>query len=254
LLVSYILIALLSLLGWWIGKMTTVGASESHLFYIPRHTLNRLTKGNRGNPRISDNDIITALFTMAYAQLWQTDVPRPSFVRKRKKIPNKVTAIVPCDFRHRLGVPQNFTGSCAVGLYVTSPMSLLLQPISSPALSSVAALSRQTVDEVDAKVIERFTRRAMLAIKIVGDKARVLYSLMVCQAFSNQSRLPFYEVDFGFGRPRLVVPMAYSKSLAVIVPPPPPSQDVYVYLTLEVEDMAAILQNEDFIAIAKMVY
>jgi hypothetical protein len=218
------------------------------LFCVPRRTLDEVTKhdGQDKKSRLSDNDVVTALFTMAYAQMRQA--------ASNGKMPRKVTAIVPCDFRHRLGVPQNFTGSCAVGLYVTAPLALLLQHITPSSLSEVAAISRRSVDEVDIKVIERFSKRAMLAIQLLGDKARDLYSLMVCQAFSNQSRLPFYDVDFGFGRPLFVSPMAYSKSLAVIVPPPPPSRDVYVYLTLEVEAMAHMLRNEGFMAMVKRVY
>ena len=245
---SLVLTTLVRVVMFLVGKKTSTGTSRALLFCVPRRTLDEVTKhdGQVRKSRLSDNDVVTALFTMAYAQMCQA--------ASNGKMPRNVTAIVPCDFRHRLGVPQNFTGSCAVGLYVTAPLSLLLQQITPSSLSEVAAISRRSVNEVDIKVIERFARRAMLVIQLLGDKARDLYSLMVCQAFSNQSRLPFYDVDFGFGRPLFVSPMAYSKSLAVIVPPPPPSRDVYVYLTLEVEGMAHILRNEGFMGMVERVY
>jgi len=246
--VSLVLTTLVRVVMFFLGKKTSTGTSRALLFCVPRRTLDEITKhdGQDKKSRLSDNDVVTALFTMAYAQICQA--------ASNGQMPRKVTAIVPCDFRHRLGVPQNFTGSCAVGLYVTAPLTLILQPITPSSLSEVAAISRRSVDDVDIKTIERFAKRAMLAIQLLGDKARDLYSLMVCQAFSNQSRLPFYDVDFGFGRPRFVSPMAYSKSLAVIVPPPPPSRDVFVYLTLEVEGMAHILRNEGFMAMVNRVY
>lgn len=254
--ISLLLTAILSFVAWVSGKQTATGAAKSHMFCIQRDTLNGLRRVESGG-RLSDHDIITALFTMGYAQTKQTQVTEPSSFKKAiglKARSPKVSAIVPCDLRHRLGVPESYTGSCAIGLYVTAPTDMLLCPIGSGSLAKVAAISRKTVDEVDLKVIEQFAARAMKAIKLLGDKARVLYALMVCQAFTNQSRLPWYNVDFGFGVPSLVVPVAYSKSVAVIVSPPPPSKDVYVFLTLEVKDMAVLLQNEGFTTVAKIIY
>jgi helvolic acid biosynthesis cytochrome C16-acyltransferase len=243
--ISAILTAILALVGWFIGKRTTTGTSESHLFRISRGTLDQLRKVEDG-AKISDNDVIVAVFTMLYAQLRQVNA---------RKLPKEIKAIVPCDFRHRLGVAESFTGSCAVGLYVAFPSTLLLQPMSSSmAIRSAAATSRKTIDGTGPLAIENLVKRAMMAIRMVGDRARILYSLMVCQAFSNQSRLPFYEVDFGNGNLEFVVPMAYSKSLSVVFPSPPQSSDVYVYLTLEVKDMEAALMNKDFLDIVDVVY
>ncbi|KAI1191706.1 transferase family protein [Nemania serpens] len=249
--ISFIIVNIFMLVEIFGGKQTTAGTSQSHLFCLPRDTLDRLREDKQADRRLSDNDIVTALFTMAYAQLLQA---KQKAGTRRGKLPKEITAIVPCDFRHRLGVPENYTGSCAIGLYVTCPFSLLVQPISSSALSKAAGISRLTIDGVDAQVIEGFTKRAMMAVKMMGDKVRILYSLMVAQAFSNQSRLPFYEADFGCGKPQFVAPMAYSKSLAVIVPSPPTSQDVYVFLTLEVEDMEIVMGNKDFRKVVEIIY
>ncbi|KAI0391963.1 transferase family protein [Xylariaceae sp. FL0594] len=248
--ISFLLVNLLTLLETLRGRKTSIGSSQSHLFRLRRETLDRLKTDETAERQVSDNDIITALFTMAYAQLLQAKQGGS----KKPKLPKEITAIVPCDFRHRLGVPEAYTGSCAVGLYVTCPFALLIQPISSSALLTAAGISRQTVDGADAEVIEGFAKRAMMAVKILGEKVRTLYSLMVAQAFSNQSRLPFYEADFGGGRPVFVAPMAYSKSLAVILPSPPESRDICVFLTLEVDDMRVVMENEDFRSIVEIIY
>ncbi|KAG9249491.1 transferase family protein [Emericellopsis atlantica] len=243
--VSYVLTALLGIVTWFVAKKTSTGPSVSHLFRVPRESLDRVSSTHQGKLALSDNDIITALFLMSYAQLGRFSGWR---------LPKDITAIVPCDFRHRLGVPESFTGSCAVGIYVEAPLNLLLQPITPSSLSAVAAISREAVSKVDVHVITSLAKKATKAMQVLGDKARLLYSLMVCQAFSNQSRLPFYEIDFGAGGPLFVAPMAYSKSLAVIVPSPPGSEDVYVYLTLEEREMNRILQNEGFMSMVKLYY
>ncbi|KAI1813109.1 transferase family protein [Poronia punctata] len=248
--VSFLVVKLLVLVEMFRGKQTSTGTSQSHLFCLSRDRLERLKRDGPKEKRISDNDIVTALFTMVYAQLLQTRQQSG----RGSKLPKEITAIVPCDFRHRLGVPENYTGSCAVGLYVTCSFDLLVQPMASPALSEVAAISRRTIDGVDAKIIEGFAKRAMMAVKMMGEKVRILYSLMVAQAFSNQSRLPFYEADFGGGQPLFFAPMAYSKSLAVIVPSPPSSRDVHVFLTLEVDDMKVVMGNKDFRNMVEIVY
>jgi hypothetical protein len=81
--------------------------------------------------------------------------------------------------------------------------------------------------------------------------------MMVSEAFSNQSRLGFYEVDFGAGGPGMVAPMAYSNTVAVICPAPGPGGDgvgVRVFLTLRPGVMRVLLAKGFLDEFTEMVY
>lgn len=234
----------LDILSFFLRKNLTFGDSDSHLFAISRGKMDAVrSEAKRLGASISDNDLIVALFTMAYAQSASAGLGS-----------GKVKAIVPCDFRHRLDIPEAYVGNCAVGLFVTVPIQHLLKPISNESLVTVAMECRKTVDSADRNTIEQLVKRAMQSIGLLGSKARVLYSLMVCQAFSNQSRLDFYSVDFGLGPPLLAVPVAYPRTLAVVVPTPPSSDGTYIWLSLQSEQMKRLLQNKDFRSFINIVY
>jgi hypothetical protein len=267
LLLSLLIRLLLTLYVLFSSKQAAPDFIESHLFRLSRPVLNTLrdeiARLQPESPRVSDNDIVTALFLMAFAQSnehvsAEADTKASPLARTLKKVlgaGNKsISAIVPCDFRHRIGMPENYTGNCAIGIYVTVPRDILISPITPEYLAKVAVISRETVDQVDTKTVEKFISRALRIIDLVGHKANVLYSMMVCQAFSNQSRLPFYDVDFGFGRPVLVVPMAYPNTVAVIVPSASPHIDVDVFLTLRPNVMAALLKKQDLLSFATLLY
>ncbi|KAK2867857.1 hypothetical protein FQN49_003403 [Arthroderma sp. PD_2] len=235
---------LLNVLAFFLKKNLTAGDSDSHLFSVSRNSMDAVRdEAKRSGNTISDNDLIVALFTMAYAQ---STSAKPGSAR--------VKAIVPCDFRHRLDIPEAYVGNCAVGLFVTVPTDQLFEPICDKSLITVAMECRKTVDRADRNTIEQLIKRAMQSIRLLGNKARVLYSLMVCQAFSNQSRLPFYSVNFGLGPPVLAVPVAYPRTLAVVVPSPPSSDDVYVWLSLQTEQMRLLMQNDNFRSFVNIVY
>lgn len=246
---SWILVMLLSVVAFFIKKRRLAdGDSESHLFAISRRDLDAVqSKARDRSISVSHNDLIVALFTMAYAQ--------SSNKSKAKVSGSKIKAIMPCDFRHRLGIPEAYTGNCAVGLFVTASSEQLLQPIEGQSIIEAAYVCRKTVDSAaDRIIIERLVKRAMQSIRLLGDKARILYSLMVCQAFSDQSRLAFYSVDFGFGPPVLVVPVAYPRTLAVVVPSPPGSEDVYIWLSLQSVQMGRLLQIMGFRSFVRVLY
>ncbi|KAM5476785.1 hypothetical protein MauCBS54593_000055 [Microsporum audouinii] len=234
----------LNILAFFLKKNLTSGDSDSHLFTISRNSMDAVRdEAKQSGNTVSDNDLIVALFTMAYAQSTSA-----------KPGSSKVKAIVPCDLRHRLDIPEAYVGNCAVGLFVTVPTDQLFEPICGRSLITVAMECRKTVDTADRNTIERLIKRAMQSIRLLGNKARVLYSLMICQAFSNQSRLAFYSVNFGLGPPVLAVPVAYPRTLAVVVPSPPPSDDLYVWLSLQSEQMRLLMQNENFRSFANIIY
>lgn len=234
----------LDILAFFLKKNLTCGGSDSHLFAISRGKMDAArNEAKLFGASISDNDLVVALFTMAYAQSMSARLGS-----------GKVKAIVPCDFRHRLDIPEAYVGNCAVGLFVTVPKQHLLKPICNESLVTVAMECRKAVDSADRNTIEMLVKRAMQSIRLLGNKARVLYSLMICQAFSNQSRLDFYSVDFGLGPPLLAVPVAYPRTLAVIVPTPPSSDDTYIWLSLQSEQMERLLQNKDFRSFVNVVY
>ncbi|KAH0592317.1 hypothetical protein MHUMG1_09930 [Metarhizium humberi] len=265
---SMLLVAVVSLLGLILKRNLTAGRTRSHLFRVGRDKLdavkNLAKTSSRSSDCISYNDVLVAIFTTAYAQCTMQEkksASSPSYksgIFRRK--PSQASAIVPCDFRHRLGVPEGYTGNCAVGLFVTAPSETLLRPMTDTSVMEVARFSRSTTSAADGATIEKLIQRAMTSIRLLGDKVRILYSLMICQAFSNQSRLPFYEVDFGVGRPVFVSPMAYPRTVAVIVPPPPPpslamGRDAFfVYLTLEECQMGRVLGNGGFQSFAEVIY
>ena len=91
-------------------------------------------------------------------------------------------------------------------------------------------------------------------INLVGAKANVLCSIMVCQVFSNQSRQQLYETNFGFRTPRLVVPIANFNTVAVIAPSEPSSDGVNVFSTLQPRVMGVLLKKQYLHPFAKLVY
>ncbi|KAI9375155.1 transferase family protein [Aspergillus egyptiacus] len=254
-LLSTLVVLFLALYQRFLADKTPPDEIDSHLFSVPRHALDRLREtATRIDPsaRVSDHDLITALFTLAFAHTKRLLTRRTPSVK----------AIVPCDFRHRIGVPSNYTGSCAIGLYVSIPGSLLEAPLTAESVARAALLSRAVVDTANARAtIHTFIRRALRAIAFVGDKANVLYAMMVSQAFSNQSRLGFFEVDFGAGGPRMVAPMAYSNTVAVIFPAPGPGPGgdgdgvgFRVFLTLRPGVMQVLLAKGFLDEFTEMVY
>lgn len=263
---SMLLVAVVSLLGLILKRNLTAGRTRSHLFRVRRDKLdavkNLATTRSKPSNCISYNDVLVAIFTIAYAQCTMQEKKSASSPSSRggifRRKPPQARAIVPCDFRHRLGVPEGYTGNCAVGLFVTAPSETLLRPMTETSVMEVASFSRSTTSAADGATIEKLIQRAMRSIRFLGDKVRILYSLMICQAFSNQSRLPFYEVDFGVGRPVFVSPMAYPRTVAVIVPPPPSlamGRDAFfVYLTLEECHMSRVLGNGGFQSFAEVIY
>ncbi|KID93310.1 transferase family protein, partial [Metarhizium majus ARSEF 297] len=114
-----------SLLGLALKRNLTVRSTRSHLFRVRRDKLdsvkNLATTRSTSSDCISYNDILVAIFTIAYAQCTMQEKSASSPASKggifRQK-PPQASAIVPCDFRHRLGVPEGYTGNCAVGLFV----------------------------------------------------------------------------------------------------------------------------------------
>ncbi|KAF2753864.1 transferase family protein [Pseudovirgaria hyperparasitica] len=251
---SLLLRCLLEVFVLFSKKQDSAAVLESHLFRVKRsfiegvqHEAATLSLGTK----VSSNDVIVSLFTMAF---FQSSYP-PSV---KSSPPESLSAIVPCDFRHRLKVPERYSGSCAIGLYVTAPTSLLRLPISAKAvqpIAEVALISRNTVTEVSQASIETFLKRALRVITLLGHRANVLYASMVCQAFSNQTRLGYYDTDFGNGRPEFIAPMAYSNTVAVIMPSRPEANgDIDVFLTLRPWVMQQLLGNSDFSECIELVY
>ncbi|KAG5984545.1 hypothetical protein E4U55_004328 [Claviceps digitariae] len=257
---SILLLLIARLLGVVLKTNLKAGKTRSHLFCLPKEKLDSIRHSAVSNPKVatalSNNDILVAIFTMAYAR---SIIRSPPAIKQqqttscKRRSPN-VSVIMPCDFRHRLNVPESYTGNCAVGLFVKIPSNYLLQPISKTSVAEVARYSRHTISRVDRHTIEISLRRATRFTQLLGNRVRDLYALMICQAFSNQSRLPFYEVDFGHGRPVFVAPMAYSRTVAVVAPSPPPSTSSFVYLTLEEGQMARLLEDKGFMKFADLIY
>lgn len=114
---------------------------------------------------------------------------------------------------------------------------------------------REVVDRLDRTTVERFVTRALQVIRLVGTKANAIYSMMICQAFANQTRLWFCDVGFGDGSPVLVAPLAFSSIVAVIISATPWAQmDVPAFLSLRPRLMETSLKKQFLDDLATLVY
>ncbi|KAJ2562746.1 hypothetical protein GGH12_002986 [Coemansia sp. RSA 1822] len=226
-------------------------------FHVSRKTIGRLRQSvkevSATNQRVSDNDILMAAITIAYAQSSlksesvHTDTGFASWLKSAlfgSSSNNSKTFVTmeAANIRHRIPNKnlENYCGNAALSMMVYNPVELLQMPASLKVLTQVALSVRKSTNELTgeyiAQVIHGADSESDSIFRPLIYNARVAEMLMV----TNLSRFTLYTADFGWGVPQFVAPVngKFPKS-ALFFPAHPSKGGVYVHLV----DSASILQH-----------
>ncbi|KAJ2554677.1 hypothetical protein EV175_002514, partial [Coemansia sp. RSA 1933] len=248
--------------------------AQSHIFRLSSRKLSALKNDilalkTSDGYAISDNDVITALLYMVVLQCNkghgsiapdETEPSRSCCWPKSPKNSNKdeqrlVTIAVDC--RYRLGKPDlaKFTGNGILSHILAFPLENIRAEIDPMSLAKCALQVRQGINRISPKYVRQFID--------IGDSApdcfqRLMANMMhVPTRFcvSSQSRMNFYGVDFGNGRPMWVSPpKMYVPGYASILPVPDSSGDRLVFLSVKKDIMAKVFCHPYWNSIAELVY
>ncbi|KAJ2164478.1 hypothetical protein GGF45_006141, partial [Coemansia sp. RSA 551] len=188
-------------------------------FHVSRETLDQLRqsvkKNSSTNLRISDNDVLMAAITIAYAQsILKHESERTNtglaswlksaFLGSSSKNPKNFVTAEAADIRHRIpnGNLENYSGNSAISMMVHSPIELLQIPASSEALTQVALGVRKSTNEITSEYIAQSIHEAESESDFVFRP--LVHNTFVAERMmvTNLSRFTFYTTDFGWGIPQ----------------------------------------------------
>ncbi|KAJ2555992.1 hypothetical protein IWW35_000277 [Coemansia sp. RSA 1878] len=226
-------------------------------FHVSRETLDQLRQSvktiSATDQRISDNDVLMAAITIAYAQSilkHKSEHPdvglaswlKPTLLGSSSKNPKNFVAVEAADIRHRIPNSnlETYSGNSAISMMMLNPIELLQMPASPEVLTQVALGVRKSTEGVTSEYIAQSINggdaESDVVLRPLIYKARVAERLMA----TNFSRFTLYKTDFGWGIPQFVAP-ANTKipKIATFFPAHPFKGGVYVHLV----DSVSILQQ-----------
>ncbi|KAJ1756344.1 hypothetical protein GGH15_001257 [Coemansia sp. RSA 562] len=226
-------------------------------FHVSRETLDQLRqsvkKNSSTNLRISDNDVLMAAITIAYAQsILKHESERTNtglaswlksaFLGSSSKNPKNFVTAEAADIRHRIpnGNLENYSGNSAISMMVHSPIELLQIPASSEALTQVALGVRKSTNEITSEYIAQSIHEAESESDFVFRP--LVHNTFVAERMmvTNLSRFTFYTTDFGWGIPQFVGPVnAKFPKFTWFYPAHPSKGGIYIHLN----DYSNILQQ-----------
>ncbi|KAJ2458254.1 hypothetical protein GGF42_002189 [Coemansia sp. RSA 2424] len=255
----------------WISpktRSTILGAAlsrrglEGHAFHISASKLASLRASIQEyittSERISGNDVITALLSMAVAQSeaeCKQDAAAtrgylsslasylfPSMYAQNSEFATQITL----DIRPRLkGLSAaRYIGNAVVTRCLASPMESLTSGIDAQSLALAAQNVRKLVNDVDPQYIGQYidTLHKDPSCFMCPIACALSKTMMVV---SNQSRFSLYKADFGSGTPVWVSPPRTFFTNFISILPAPPSADGYVLcVSMTTQAMAKLLNNK----------
>ncbi|KAJ2540586.1 hypothetical protein GGH12_002988 [Coemansia sp. RSA 1822] len=226
-------------------------------FYVSRKTLDQLCQSVKDisatDQHISDNDVLTAAITIAYAQSAlkheseSTNSGLASWLKSAlfgSSSNNSKTFVTmeAANIRHRISNAnlENYTGNSAINMLVINPIEMLRKPAWPEVLTQVALSVRKSTNEITgeyiAQVIHESNAESDAVFRPLIYNAGVAEQLMV----TNFSRFTLYTTDFGWGVPQFVSPVnGKFPKFATFFPAHPSKGGVYVHLN----DFASNLQQ-----------
>ncbi|KAJ2121231.1 hypothetical protein IW147_004461 [Coemansia sp. RSA 720] len=226
-------------------------------FYVSCETIDRLCKSVKDisatDQHISDNDVLTAAITIAYAQSVikheseRTNSGLASWLKSAlfgSSSNNSKTFVTMEAANIRRRIPnanlENYCGNAALNMVVYNPVELLQMPASLEVLTQVALSVRKSTNELTgeyiAQVIHGADALSDAVFRPLIYNARVAEMLMV----TNLSRFTLYTADFGWGAAQYVSQTNTKfPKFAMFFPAHPSKGGVYVHLV----DSASILQH-----------
>ncbi|KAJ2274864.1 hypothetical protein GGH14_003977, partial [Coemansia sp. RSA 370] len=217
-------------------------------FHVSRETLDQLCQSVKStsatDQRISDNDVLMAAITIAYAQSilkHKSEHPdvglasrlKPTLLGSSSKNLKNFVAVEAADIRHRIPNSnlETYSGNSAISMMMLNPIELLQMPASPEVLTQVALGVRKSTEGVTSEYIAQSINggdaESDVVLRPLIYKARVAERLMA----TNFSRFTLYKTDFGWGIPQFVAP-ANTKipKIATFFPAHPSKGGVYVHL------------------------
>ncbi|KAJ2738303.1 hypothetical protein GGI20_006293, partial [Coemansia sp. BCRC 34301] len=193
--------------------------AEAHMFHISSGRLEALRSLLHDHVpseiRLSDNDLIASLASMAIANGFYRKPSSGNGLVGRVKsacasiirglFGNTTTehlTFLIVDTRHRLGISMSgYTGNCVIPQLVINQSQRMGTPITPEAHAHVACRVRAAVQDFDRPYISQFIRTlnehpssfAQPLVYSINHPERVFVT--------NQSRFPLYSLNFGFGTP-----------------------------------------------------
>ncbi|KAJ2867011.1 hypothetical protein GGH94_001178 [Coemansia aciculifera] len=217
--------------------------------------------------RISDNDLLTALLTMAVAQSEAECMQESasasylsslvSYLFPSMYTPDSsfVTQVV-VDTRPRLkGLSTvGYTGNSVLTRCLVNSMESLTSGINEQSLAPIAKSVRQLVNGVDAQYIGQFVDTLYKDPLCFMCPATYAFS-KTTMVLSNQSRFPLYHADFGNGIPTWISPVrTFFPNFSSIIPTHPSTGGYVVYISMTERAMAKFLQNKFWMSTSELVY
>ncbi|KAJ1957163.1 hypothetical protein GGI12_005103 [Dipsacomyces acuminosporus] len=256
-------------------KLMKLIASEAHMFHISRESLDQMHQSVKefipSGTRISDNDLLSALLAMTYAQSERPANPAGKKSSQSKLIAGRVFSPlkkllacqkekdilfgIACDARPRLGITdKNFMGNSPTGLLVRFKPLELTAPTAPESLAANALRVRQYVNTVDATYV--------VGLLDMLDKCPKFYTNF-CAALmrysipgqSNHTRFNMYTADFGDGVNQWISFVPGLKYNAAMIQPCPPGVDgVNIFVEASTKVMKNILANGYWNSVAELIY
>ncbi|KAJ2056379.1 hypothetical protein GGI08_003881 [Coemansia sp. S2] len=244
---------------------------KGHVFYLSARklaTLHTLVQEYvSSNERITDNDILTALISMAVAQSEAECRPEAAVGGYLASLASYLapslfaqdgdfTTEFVCDARPRLNglSAARFTGNTVFVRCLASQLKDLAGGIDGQSLAREAKRVRQSISGVDAQYI------GQLFGTLNADPS--CFMCPIAQTFtkttvviSNQSRFTLYGADFGNGIPTWVSPIkTFYANFVSILPVHPSTGGYALYVTLSKQAMGKLLQNEFWMSALELLY
>ncbi|KAI8320586.1 transferase family protein [Martensiomyces pterosporus] len=232
--------------GCALGVFSIVMQCETHVFHIPKATLETLRasvsefvpKGTR----VSDNDLLIALLAKTYVQahcICEAVLSWISWMEERHQ------TVFACDIRHRIGISdKNYAGNALISPCISNAFDDLLAPTTAESLARVVANVRKCVDALDAPYAGSFVDM------IDSDPAsftKPVARFLNCPAIlvtSNHTRFRMFEADFGDGCQEWVSFINMTPGIAVFMPCPPPTKGVNISMGLDAPTFREMVENE----------
>ncbi|KAJ2784533.1 hypothetical protein H4R18_001073 [Coemansia javaensis] len=259
-------------LGDFLAEGLRMIPSEAHTFYISREAIEILRAQAYArcadSPRLSDNDIITALTSHVVAKGIRTDAERPEnqglWTRAKRAAARAILGnagefmtMVIADIRPRLKKlgEARYAGGSVSGFPVFHPMDELARGTDFYGmLAAAGGRIRACVNGLTAPYIRGINRVLDEDPKMYAHAWAQIMMRPQTLLITNQTRFGLYGCDFGAGAPRWVGGMpTFATNMACILPMDHPSDGYNVYLSAEKQIMRCVLEDEVWAAHTRFV-
>ncbi|KAJ2783517.1 hypothetical protein H4R18_001650 [Coemansia javaensis] len=206
--------------------------------------------------RVSDNDMLMAFTSMVLAQSANGSChcySRGSRLRKQRPFLITMTADLRprCDALARM----DYCGNATLPLIFHVPRSMVHAPIAPETLAPVCRAIRGATDGITPARIAAFVDAVQNERDFTA--RQVLYGPRYPHAAisTSHARMPYYQVDFGWGAPAWVAPFENpSPGVVMFLPARPPLDGYQVHISAPAAVLRRVAENESWAGVAQRIY